>query len=124
MSDNALNGRAVFVPGTDPIEAVADALVRSNAGLFNREGRFVVIRDGALVSISGIGLPDFIAQHVVVPRLHNSGDDDNPKWAVAYEPLHIQGNNLALGALVSALERLVPSATGSAVIDLRRWRAA
>jgi hypothetical protein len=63
---------------------LADALVESNADLFNHDGTLVLLRDGALVTGGRDILLETLNKHVAVKRVVKNGDG---RVEVAYGPV-------------------------------------
>jgi hypothetical protein len=81
---------------------LADALVESNADLFNRDGILVLLRDGTLVPGGRDILLDVLDKHVAVKRVVQNGDG---RVEVAYGPVDLK--DMTMKALL--LGRLPPA---------------
>ena len=83
----APDGRVLVQLCNDPIadaRTLADAVVESNADLFNRDGTLVQLRDGKLVAGGRDILLEVLDKHVAVKRVRTNGDG---RVEVAYGPV-------------------------------------
>jgi hypothetical protein len=89
------DGRMLVNLDGDPIAnacAVANALVESDADLFNDDGRLVLLDDGALVVCAGKVLLEAINKHLATKQLMNR----DGKWMVAYPPVAVDERMLRI----------------------------
>jgi hypothetical protein len=94
----APDGRVLVQLCDEPMadaRTLADAIVESNADLFNHDGVLVLLRDGALVAYNRDILLEVLDQHVAVKRVVKNGDG---RVEVAYGP--VDRNEMTLRALV------------------------
>ena len=101
----APDGRVLVRLCNDPMadaRTLADALVESNADLFNRDGILVLLRDGTLVPGGRDILLDVLDKHVAVKRVVQNGDG---RVEVAYGPVDLK--DMTMKALL--LGRLPPA---------------
>jgi hypothetical protein len=87
MDVDNLNGRALYIPHADPIadaSALTDAIVRSNADIFNHQERLVYLAAGtpAPVQVNKNLLLEITQKHVACKRLVQRGES----WEVEYHP--------------------------------------
>jgi hypothetical protein len=100
----APDGRVLVQLCNDPMvdaRTLADAIVESNADLFNRDGTLVQLRDGTLVHVNRDILLEVLNKHVAVKRVVKNGDG---RVEVAYGPVALE--EMTLRALL--LGRLPP----------------
>ena len=101
----ARDGRLLVQLNGDPMvdaRTLADALVESNADLFNRDGTLVLLRDGALVPGGRDILLEVLDRHVAVKRVVKNGDG---RVEVAYGPVDL--DEMTMRALL--IGRLPPA---------------
>ena len=100
----APDGRVLVQLCNDPMvdaRTLADAIVESNADLFNRDGTLVLLRDGAFVVCNRDILLEVLNRHVCVKRVVKNGDG---RVEVAYGPVDLE--QMTMKALL--LGRLPP----------------
>ena len=100
----APDGRVLVQLCNDPMvdaRTLADAIVESNADLFNHNGTLALLRDGAFVVCGRDLLRDVLDTHICVKRVVTNGDG---RVEVAYGPVALE--EMTLRALV--LGRLPP----------------
>ena len=101
----APDGRVLVQLCNEPMadaHTLADALVESNADLFNRDGTLVLLRDGTLVPGGRDILLEVLDRHVAVKRVVKNGDG---RVEVAYGPVDL--DEMTMRALL--IGRLPPA---------------
>jgi hypothetical protein len=100
----APDGRQLVQLTGDPMvdaRTLNDAIIESNADLFNRDGTLVLLRDGAFVVCNRDILLEVLNRHVCVKRVVKNGDG---RVEVAYGPVDLE--EMTMKALL--LGRLPP----------------
>jgi hypothetical protein len=108
---------------------IADGLARSDAALFELDGRVVWIYEGQIVPVTGAVLSELVDRYLAVPVLVNRGTTDAPTWVLEPQPLNcpraadvfrrvLTGKTLGEGGLIFRLSRIqmpAPEARAAAV---------
>ena len=86
----APDGRVVVQLCNDPMadaRTLIDAIIESNADLFNHDGTLVLLRDGELVPGGRDILLETLNTHLAVKRVVKNGDG---RVEVAYDPVDLK----------------------------------
>ena len=100
----APDGRVLVQLCNDPMadaRTLIDAIIESNADLFNHDGTLVLLRDGTLVPGGRDILVETLNKHICVKRVVKNGDG---RVEVAYGPVDLE--QMTMKALL--LGRLPP----------------